>query len=296
MKIKLPVWDVGFELEIFLTNDTGTQIYNASKLLERDLGFSIDQNKTDAGHLRLNDGYVLRTDGTPIELQWFRLYNRGTLPTDWASVLHSIQVLKPYQRSFTPYFKAGDVEDLGAGRNERVTFVEAGQAFASSKALYNAYTGEFTYPDKKKEGLLTTERTAGLHLHFSLSQFGFSGSDSHAKNIEDQRKLNDLLFPPGMDPEGRRHTNALIQILDDIYKEMFGPNSGNYFSKASQQRLDRWQKLGNYRIKSDTETGLSTLEYRELDASMMGDHARLQKFVDIFQYQALLYLRAAGLA
>lgn len=85
----------------------------------------------------------------------------------------------------------------------------------------------------------------------------------------------------------------LIKILDEIYHELFGPMSGQYFSETSQLRLNHWQKLGDYRIKFDTQTKLPTLEYRQLDATMINDHARLQKFVDIFQYESLKYLRSA---
>ena len=297
--LQLPLFDVGFELEFFLTKESS--VYYASSVLEEALGFSIDQNKNMAGALALGGssygrgtGYVLRTDGTAAELQWFEPYNCGTLPPKeaWAKRLADLKVISGYKHTFEPYLKAGEGSPMFPyGVDHPIVFVNPGKTYGSGKIIINAYTGEERY-GKKKDGVDdVTERTAGLHLHFSLNK--------HHRQYEpgDQvKQINDLIFGRA-GREGNKHTSALVKILDSIYEELFVKDRSILpFRDSSKRRVDRYQTLGDYRIKHcDTSTDQPTLEYRQLDSFMsVYQWGVVQRLIDTFQYEALKYLNGVA--
>lgn len=288
-QLKLPIFDVGLEWE-FLTTITGSgvppAVQNASKLAERRLGFSIDQNNHAAGQLRLGDDLTLRTDGTAFEAQWFNGCNQGQI-ISWERVqtkLSNLELLKGLYRETLDYAKAGETRDIW---NRPFTFVEPGNAYSSRKELINAYTNVARYSEKKEEPRAVTERTAGFHLHFSVS--------THSNNSAAlQKELREFLFTRGGNvPDGNFNTAAtseLVKLADAVYQELYGPNSGR-MSENSKKRVARFQTLGDYRIRRHgTEGGQPTLEYRQLGMTMYGH--RTQEFINTFQYEALRYLRA----
>ena len=276
--INLPIWDVGFELEVFLT-DGKSGVYNANKVMTDRLGFSIDQNSSMTGEIKPCKDYTLKTDGTPIELQWFREYNGGSLDAEWVKTLQAIKPLNGLTLSTVPYLKTGDDQSLAY--KVPVHFIDPGTIYASGKTIYNAYTGGFTYSAKKEGPTKVTIRTAGLHLHFSISK----------KLFEKAEKFDDKLFGEKgkYGAMNNKTTDLLVRTLDDIYTNTI--RSGAYFSSQARLRENFYQTLGNYRIKCDTITGLRTIEYRQLPADIARDMPRLQKFIDVFQYVSLPIIR-----
>jgi hypothetical protein len=174
------------------------------------------------------------------------------------------------------------------GVDNPIVFVEPGKTYGSGKIIINAYTGDERCGKKKGGANDVTERTAGLHLHFSLSK------DYHGNAPEDWvKKTNDLIFGRA-GREGNKHASALVKILDSIYEALFVKDSSIMpFTDSSKRRVDRYQTLGDYRIKhSNTNTDQPTLEYRQLDSSMVCyQWGVVQRLIDTFQYDALQYLK-----
>jgi hypothetical protein len=273
MKFKIPMFDVGLEIEFFLTQNS--TVFNASKEMKDRLGFSIDQNEAGSGRLVLGNGFVLRTDNTAAELQWYLDHNQGALPSQemiWDRI-NELPVLNGFCKIFRPILHEGD-----KGLTDRPTiFKDAGERHADDvKKIHNAYTGESRYQDKK-EGGVVTYRTAGLHLHFSPSAY-FSDADA--------ARLNSLIFNPSQKEDGTTCASALVQLLDRIYTGMFVDHRqfGCMFGNDNNERVKKYQKLGDYRIKHFHQSGKQTLEYRQLDSSMC--IKRVQELINIFQFEA----------
>lgn len=278
MKIKQPPFEVGFELEWFIHK--GRDVLMARDVLKEELGFSIDQNRQDAGCLDLGGGYKLRTDGTVVELQWFAPYQFGHIPEslDMFSRVNRINVLSKFGRSFSPVLQEGDDRLI---YYEKTHFKDPGKTFSSMKIIRNAYTGEENDGVKKEGDKDVTTRTAGLHLHFSIC--GRSLSETIAGQGEAELEFNKAVFG------SRKHTDELIKIADGVYHDIFENSHCWNFSEASKARVDLYQKLGNYRVKFNTITKNPTLEYRQLDSTMTG--SRLSQFVSTFQIEAARYLQ-----
>ena len=264
-------FDVGFELEFFLTRLKGnkTIVYNAAKVLEQELGFSIDQNTNAHCGINMDCGISLHTDGTPCELQCFypTLKKEGVLGIDVIQdTINKIRAISGYIPCFSPFLESSD----------KVIFYDPGRVYGSGKILANAYNDIRRNGDKKERIEKVTKRTAGLHLHFSTTQ----------RALKYQHRI--------FNQYDYSVSNELIKILDRIYQSLFVFNKDYDFTAASKQRVAQYQTLGDYRIRSgtQTETGRHTLEYRQLDADMVKDWDRVQKFITIFQQEAEAYLKS----
>lgn len=265
--MKLPnllhLFDVGIELEFFLVRE-GT-VYNASKIMEDILGFSINQNYDNAGGLDLGSRSVLRTDGTACELQLSPYpYCEYTIGGKF-KLIDKVKPLANYVKCFLPFLKQGELLN-GA----KTVFDSAGPIFSSGKPMRNAYTSKITIPDKKEGGEVSI-RTAGLHLHFSLSSAAIFDHVRH--------KFNETVLSEG----GTTHSDRLIKQLDSLYNDSIAPNNG----ALSKLRCEQYQKLGDYRIKYDTITKNPTFEYRQLDACLYHTPKKLGQFITAFQVCAL---------
>lgn len=272
-----------FELEFFLTKPSKPWIIlNANKEMTERLGFCIDQNDPNNGHLNLGNGYDLVTDGTAAELRWFQEHNAGNLPVDtYYKPIHALKVLEGLQHTWWPFYEVGRA---GHVYGKKTVFDSPGNVFSSAKELRNAYTGQGRYSAKKEEANVTV-RTAGLHLHFSVNPRAIMDRYTF-KNLK--LDLNRFIFGD------TRHTDELVKILDSIYRATIVNSHETCFTRESQERVDRYQTLGDYRIRSGnmTKTGLQTLEYRQLDAyqANAGTLRIVQTLIDIFQYRAKEYL------
>lgn len=281
-KLILPLFDVGIEWE-FLVSNRGYSgpliIENASKVMAERLGFSIDQNQRNGGRLHIEEGLSLRTDGTAMEGHWFVPSNEGDRIVNVDSMerqMYSIAQQHNLQPLRTDHVKEGESYGIAP---RRIQFRNPGTRFSSQKQIANAYTNETRWVDKKDESQRVTERTAGTHLHFSVS--------THSRNSAASKKaVNELLFG-----SSREHTNALVKLLDSQWNDVYGPNS-EAFDASAKRRVERYQTLGDYRVKTcGNETEQYTLEYRQLGCTSFGH--RLPFFIRTFQYEALQYIRAA---
>lgn len=271
------LFDVGIEIEFFLTR--GATVFNAKKVLTEALGFSIDQNIHDTGALRLSNDWSLRTDGTACEAHLFTPHNSqhhqslkwrlGLLGPRAMNAqpyvrdrLKAIKLISGYDHCYVPYLKG---EQMLNGRP--ITFDSPGNVFSSGKVMRDAHNARtLPAPDKKeRENDAVSMRTAGLHLHFSLS------SDKVYDPI--RKAFNQQLFG------GYRRTDRLIQQLDSIYEVDILPHEG----RASRLRREQYQPLGRYRVKYDTISGNPTFEYRQLDSSLIDHMEKVVAFVDRFQ-------------
>lgn len=270
------LFDVGYELELFLTSAGSSgpiNVWHAATEMKRRLGFDIDQNHYAAGSLRLCPGWTLRTDGTPIELQLFDSSDPA-FPIDVMERLAAVEALKGLTLLDTPLIREGRPV---TGTTSPIHFIEPGPTYSSEKLMRNAYTGKDWRSEKKDDPTTVTMRTAGLHIHWSVATLGGSTAD--------QAALSKAIFAPD-----HRLTDGLIKVMDGVYTAQFG----TALSPESRERVADYQPLGDYRIKdSGTESGLSTLEYRQLDASMARDPKELNRFVTSVQRESVKYLREA---
>jgi len=282
--LNLPIFDVGAELEFFITpKGKPWIIFNARKELEDILGFNIDQNHYSAGNININKDYNLVTDGTACELRWFGENNKGVLPTNHKDIIDSINFIRNFDKNYCPYNKEGD---MFGHYHKRTKFDSPNNVYSSGKMIVNAYTNTYGY-GKKQEEQPVTIRTAGLHFHFSVSDY--------AAPKHPDVNLNDLIFWPYPaqhvnSEDNRKHTNALVKIMDEIYQANVVNHPEHYFNPASKKRVDEYQKLGDYRVRAANSniTKKPTLEYRQFDSWL--DWKLAQKCLDIFQYQAKKYL------
>lgn len=277
-----PLFDVGFELELFLTQEN--RVYNAAKVMTEAMGFSIDQNQPSSGSLDLADGYKLRTDGTALELHWFK--EHCMLPSDFQERLCRVKAIGGYNRTYLPYIHEGEMNTLVYFHP--TVFHEPGTVYGSGKLVTNAYTGVSRNGYKDKGDNKVTERTAGLHLHFSVARNAARwcyGAEMEArKKVED--KIDGLVFEP-------HHSNELIKLMDRIYAGVLTNNGCACRSYAAATKArEKYQPMGDYRVKAnDTVTGHRTLEYRQFDAGIVYQWHLLQRAIDTFQFAAAEYLR-----
>ncbi len=282
MKAMFPLFEVGLELEYFIHNYK--QILNAQEVIAKELGFSIDQR--GEGQVKVRDGLIIRTDGTVVEIQMFRPHQFGRVPTIPWEDINKIPWLQKYGRGFWPCVCEGDKDVFHATWNGSgydacpVTFLNPGQIYGSGKEIINAYTGVRRYGKKDGDKEVTT-RTAGLHLHFSIISRALGEYQPDVKTKE----FNDKVMGSFV------HTNELIKLADKAFKAVFVESTNDTLSKKSQQRIDKFQTWGDYRVKRDTITGNPSLEYRQPDASMDSE-SRLNQFVIIFNHLAVEYVNS----
>jgi hypothetical protein len=285
MKAKFPLFEVGLELEYFIHKNQ--KILNAQDVVAKELGFSIDQR--GEGLIKVNDELTIRTDGTCVELQMFRPYQFGRVPTIPWGEINKIPWLNKFERGTWPFLQDGAkgvffgkyIANKGEYEQIPVAFLNPGKVFGSGKEIINAYTNERKWGKKEGDKDVTT-RTAGLHLHFSV----ISRSLCEPQPAAETKKFNATIFDSFI------HTNELIKLADKAFKSVFiDSHNGGGLSKLSQQRIDKFQTWGDYRVKRGTVTGNPTLEYRQPDASMESE-SRLQQFATIFNHLAVEYVNS----
>ncbi len=278
MKIKSPIWEVGYELEYFLIKNH--LLLNAKEEMVDWLGFSIDQNHNNQGKLVLGDGFTLRTDGTAMEIQYFQSHQYGQIKAPWEKLN---KVNMPHQRYLKAYVKEGEKSNVYNGPKWK--FDRPGKTYSSGKLLVNAYTGETKTQDKKEEANDVSLRTAGLHLHFSICSRAMEGR-SHGTETVRVKEMNKELFNSS---KSRHHCNELVKLADSCYKYVFVDSHTWSLSDSSKKRTELYQILGDYRVKHDTESGNPTLEYRQLDGEMMSE-SKLKEFLSLFQHMSATYI------
>lgn len=269
-------FDIGIEHEFFLVRynqNAPATLFNASKEMEKILGFSINQNDQFAGQLVLAGNssggqFVLRTDGTAMELQAFFSWYASHYKADFHGLmfdnLNKIKFLNDYTRSFTPFAEV----------NKGWTFDSPGNPYGSYKTLRDAYIKQVIASQKKDDpDKPLSFRTAGIHVHFSLADW---------MGEERQKALNTLIF----NRNDYSHTDELIKRFDIIYEEL--SNQTSFQSQDIKLRSEKYQKKGVYRMKFNTITGNPTLEYRQL-ASCEG-HI-LNEFIYLCQREGAKYLK-----
>ena len=230
---------IGIETELFLTRCDGikTTVFNASKELEKLLGFNINPVGFWAdkkAFLQISDNSTLTTDGTPVEYATHWECSNSPHVTEYYLKKHLDEINKVNSSLLRGY-----TIDWGcfAKASNFVIFDSPNNIYATQKLMRNAYTGQEFTVDKKEENKAVTVRTAGLHLHFEL-------------------KNHDIHSP--------RITDEIIKLIDTIYYSYYAMGEESY---ARSQR-DLSQIKGNYRIKEHNRR-LKTLEYRQLIPSML---------------------------
>ena len=282
MKVLYPLFDVGMELEFFLIKRgaTETKVLNARELAKKRLGFSIDQ-RDGSGMIMLDDNQTsIRTDGTCFELQVFQKHAPGKMPTiPWDKVrnvkaLFGSNVAEDLVR--WPFVKAGDNAPYS---KSKIVFDNPGGVYGSGKEIINAYSGERHW-GKKEDEKLVDFRTAGLHLHFSLSSLAIPGKyDHHSIAHESEMIMGSF-----------KHTCELVKLADIAFDAVFAESRLGCLDDSSKMRQEKYQKRGDYRVYCGrTETGLKTLEYRQLDCSMYQPH-KLNEFLVFFNALAMRYI------
>lgn len=270
------IFDIGIEQEFFLSKTHGV-IYNASKLLEDSLGFSIDQNRHDSGEIKIDNNLSLRTDGTCAELQYFLpayQFTKSSVEAMW-NIFNKTKIVQDIGRCFFPYVENGD-KGLYRPPGAMYHFDSVGDVYASNKTIRNAYTGLVYDGKKPEEGKKVTFRTAGIHVHFSLSNgVGYFGHPAKSRE-----EVNQVLFLRN----DYTHTDAIIKLFDECYDYCYGKYQDNLVTL----REKNYQPRGHYRLKFDTKTKNPTIEYRQLAANQ---GYNLFEFISHCQKAAYDYLR-----
>ena len=237
---------IGIEVETFLTSKNGHIIYNASKVLEKKLGFSINPSQS-RNFIQLHD-LKLVTDGTVLECS-AEFLNHYTNFLSWLQ----FNVFSKLDRIQYDYFKNKYLFDYGCYKehgNDNF-FDSPNDVYASSKVNYNAYTNTNFHSDKKDINETVTKRTAGLHFHFEFK--------------------NNYLYNTVI-------LNAITQNLDKFKNQYLIDNSCELNNKRKLLYPD-----GIYRIKNHLDKGIKTYEYRSLIPSLITNDSgrnKLESFVE----------------
>lgn len=235
----------GLELEGFLTThkDGVTNIHCARNIL-------FDHFKHSDVKLKMGD-YTIFNDGTPLEITsgiFFAHYMAsGAIKFMWDKLSKFIFML-----GCEPSFKAFYVN------GPKVKFINPSYTFSSEKVHYNAYTGNYFTAIKKEQDVVTL-RTIGLHIHIGFPEEFSKLIFAEIPKVDyDERVAEEKVERP----HKNIHCNEIIKLIDLIFEEQLS----KLMSQAERRREEEYSTPGDFRIKTDTITGLPTLEYRRLSS------------------------------
>jgi len=261
--------DYGFELEFFAADFKNKKVFNATKLIEK-------HNKLDYFKEFGPENFILTDPSVPnnhnlIHSPKFDIISDGTvfevvtLDTvyDFQDWLYGFGKIKNiFDQSIHYVGKLFDVACLTnalLSKDQGWQFIDPGVVYSSNKMINNAYTGEWTWADKKEETEKNKEvsfRAAGFHIHIAFPE-----------------KVAPIIFKGQYAP---KLCNELVKQLDEIYDKYF-PNN---FSINEELRNSLYATKGNYRLKYHNHgfhRDFTTLEYRQFSSEFMLLPEKLQK-------------------